>query len=243
MNEALKLFSLNIERGKHYDRWIPFVQKNDFDVICLQEVYKSDIAMFEERLGCQMYFAPMGNIFRDSSDKEEVVGVAMGFFIDHKKPLFDYYTDPYNPADFFGGPKSFQICPRVLLCGLCIKNGKDFFISTTHFTWTPDGHMNDCQKKDLRSFLRMLENYDDIVFCGDMNAPRGRITFDTIAKKYIDHIPKHYTTSIDSGLHLAGDLQLMVDALFSTPDYIAENVELVSGLSDHMGIVADIYHQ
>ena len=246
MSEPLKLFSLNIELNRHYDRWIPFVQKNNFDVICLQEVYKSDLKMFEEKLGCQMYFAPMENIIKENTDQKDEYGLAIGFSIEHEEPQFDYYTQPYDPESTAPEIGDFWIYTRTLFHGLCNKDGQDFYIGTTHFTWTPDGDSNEEQARDLESFLKLVDTFKSIIFCGDMNAPRGRLTFDTIAQKYQDHIPTKYITSLDLELRdkpVVPDPNLMVDALFSTDDYRTENVELVSGLSDHMGIIADIYRK
>lgn len=79
------------------------------------------------------------------------------------------------------------------------------------------------------------------MLAGDFNAPRGGESFSAIAARYRDNIPPNYQTSIYAPLHRSGqDLELMVDGLFTTPGYRAENVELTSGMSDHYAIVADI---
>lgn len=244
MSNPLKLLSLNIERGKHYDRWIPFVQENNFDVICLQEVYKSDLGHIQSKIGGDMYFAPMANSIHDDTLEHDVIGVAMFVYVDHDSVDVKYYAGTYNATEDSIPPKQLKECPRVLLHLVCTKDGSDFHVGTTHFTWTFNGEINALQKKDLKSFLETLKQYDDMLFCGDMNAPRGRECFDTIAQIYIDHIPMHYVRSLDLDMRdkpVVPDPNLMVDALFSTQHYRTENVELVSGLSDHMGIVADVY--
>jgi hypothetical protein len=96
------------------------------------------------------------------------------------------------------------------------------------------------QMNDLGRLLDIFANLKDFVFSADLNAPRGLLVFDTIAKKYKDNIPKEYDTSIDQNLHRVKGLKLMVDGLFSTSTYKASNVKLVDGLSDHMAIVAEI---
>ena len=119
-------------------------------------------------------------------------------------------------------------------------DGQIFSISTTHFTWTPDGDANEYQRKDLENLMKILDGYKSFVLAGDFNAPRGREIFSAIAAKYKDNIPLEYVSSIDSNLHRAPGLKLMVDGLFSTPDYKVEDAELVCGVSDHCAIVAKI---
>jgi endonuclease/exonuclease/phosphatase family metal-dependent hydrolase len=78
------------------------------------------------------------------------------------------------------------------------------------------------------------------VLTGDFNAPRGGPIFSELAKVWNDQIPATAKTSIDPQLHRAGSLQLMVDGLFTTSDFHAEDVALHTGLSDHQGITARI---
>ncbi len=73
-----------------------------------------------------------------------------------------------------------------------------------------------------------------------------------IAAKYKDNIPAEYVWSLDMGLHRAanGGLQegaaaqglpgLMVDGLFSTPEYTISDVRMHDGISDHCAIVAQV---
>jgi hypothetical protein len=77
--------------------------------------------------------------------------------------------------------------------------------------------------------------------CGDFNAPRGRLIFDRIATKYKDNIPPYVTTTIDKNIHHAGDLQLVVDGLFSTSKYEVRSVQVLDGLSDHCAIIGEVF--
>ncbi len=88
--------------------------------------------------------------------------------------------------------------------------------------------------------MGLLDAEEGFVLCGDFNAPRGGEIFSELAARYRDNIPAQYTTSIDASLHRAGDLQLMVDGIFTTPEYQASSVLLHSGVSDHYAVTADI---
>jgi hypothetical protein len=68
------------------------------------------------------------------------------------------------------------------------------------------------------------------------NFPLGGELFAILARHLKDKIPAHYATSIDPNLHGAGPLQMMTDAMFSTPRYAVWDVELHSGVSDHCAV-------
>jgi endonuclease/exonuclease/phosphatase family metal-dependent hydrolase len=101
------------------------------------------------------------------------------------------------------------------------------------------GDVTEKQTQDLKALLAILEKIPEFVLTGDFNAPRGRETGDTIAAKYKDNIPEHYTSSIDP-MHRAGELPYVVDGIFTTPQYLASNVELHLGVSDHKAVTATI---
>ena len=130
---------------------------------------------------------------------------------------------------------------RVFFHADVIKNSERFTIGTTHFTWNADGKADNYQRKDLKALFAILNDFPEIVFCGDLNTPRGGEIFNTIAKRYKDNIPEKYKTSIDSNFHQAGHLMCMVDALFSTFHFNIKNVKLVSGLSDHYAVIANVF--
>jgi endonuclease/exonuclease/phosphatase family metal-dependent hydrolase len=129
------------------------------------------------------------------------------------------------------------------------KDDIPYRIATTHFTWSEKGRATDTQREHLHSLLSALETEKELVLCGDFNMPRGGELFSTLAERYKDTIPPEYVTSIDVSLHRnrlddPEELsQKMVDGLFTTPEYLAQNVRLVSGLSDHMAITATILIQ
>lgn len=88
--------------------------------------------------------------------------------------------------------------------------------------------------------LKFLSEIPEFILCGDFNAPRGGIIFDTIASKYKDNIPSEINTTIDKNLHKAGDLKLVVDGLFTTPSYQITSIKIIDSLSDHCAILANI---
>lgn len=240
---SLSLVSVNVERSKHLDLILPFLERQAADVVCIQEICERDIPKFEFVLGKILAYAPLTvhpNHERAEVDQNDPVleGIAMFSRLSVVKTAVTYYVGsedgarnkpPHRVADDL----PFMVCDIE-------KERAIFRIGTLHFTWTPNGEANDMQRAHLSALLPVLEATGEMVFCGDLNAPRGKEIFGEFAKRYKDNIPEHHSTSIDGSLHRAGQLPYMVDGLFSTPVYRVSGVELVPGVSDHCAIVATV---
>ena len=119
--------------------------------------------------------------------------------------------------------------------------GEIYQIATTHFTWSGEGKISDLQKEHFSKLKSFLADYPELVFSGDLNTPRGQQIYDALAKIYKDNIPKKIDTTVDKNIHKAKkDIRLVIDALFTSPDYKASKVKVVDGVSDHKAIVAEI---
>ena len=242
----IKLVSVNIERSKHLECVLPFLEKENADVVCVQELMEYDIPALENATASPCFFTPTSHHPAEGKQGLEGLGIFSSAPLKHSEVFF--YVGNGLPEREFDDT---DIHTKHDTQGHAVvhidinKNGTTFRIANTHFTWTPNGDADDYQREDVKKFLAALEPLGEFVLCGDFNAPRiiegnpGEI-FSAIAAKYTDNIPAHYTTSIDKDLHRAGDLQLMVDGLFSTPTYRVSNVELRGGISDHMAIIAQV---
>jgi len=242
----IKLVSVNIEGDKHLDLVEAFLHKEQPDVVCLQEVFKSDFLKLEEKLEMTGIFKSMGKYGLEPERGDFDIGVG----------ILSHLPFEYTDAVYYSGKEDSvhnvivridedpQKYYKVLVYGRVKKGEEEFTIGTTHFTWTPNGKVDDTQRRDLTKLLEVLQGIPQIVFCGDFNAPRGREIFDTISQHYTDNIPQEYTTSIDLNLHRAGEelrgKPRMIDGLFSTSQYHVQNVRLQDGVSDHLAIVAEI---
>ena len=231
----LSLVSVNIEGDRHLDRVLPFLAERAPDVVCVQELFEKDVPHFESAIGSGV-FVPM------TRHRPTLQGIGIFSVFLGRSQSFHYAGGSEDLVNFdtTSMEARHRTQRRVLLTAEITKDGVLFKIGTTHFTWTPDGEADEYQRADLAGLFTSLEHEDEIVFCGDFNAPRGKEIFSAIAARYHDNIPPHYTTSLDSALHRAGPLPYMVDGLFSTPGYAVTNVELVCDVSDHCAIVADI---
>jgi len=241
MPAALSLISLNIEFDRHLEAVTAFLTEKKPDIVCLQELREENVVQFEAALGYKSFFVPMTIDAADSGDKVRGIGIFSRYPLE--KCEAEYYSGSVGRLVTFdkSTPEAMERTENFVLA-LCTveKEGVQYCVGTTHFTWSPDGEANEYQRRDVQKLLELLRAQGELVFCGDFNAPRGGEIFSALAARYKDNIPEKYTTSIDGTIHRAGPLELMVDGLFSTKGYECSNVELVCGLSDHCAITATI---
>ncbi len=199
--------------------------------------------MFRNELGMECLFEPMleiPTIMDDLSSSHTYFGLGILTnlpIIGHRADWYD--GDKRTVPAFSRDPITGSIITNKLLLSAEISyNGVAYTFANTHFTWSNDGAVTDRQRESLKKLLEILNTLPEFVLAGDFNAPRGREIFTAIAEKYRDNIPLNYLTSIDKNLHRAGDLGLMVDGLFSTPEYEITDVKLSDGVSDHMAVTA-----
>ena len=226
-SEVMKLISLNIERDKHLERWLPFLHAERPDVVCLQEVQKPVFDRVCAEFGWHGLYASMMEV--------EQQGIAI--FSRHplreiEQTVYTAFTEDYPEKH----PARSQRPMETLLVAEVL--GKT--IATTHFTWEPNGGVSEAQRVNLPRLMKLIDAYPSIIFCGDFNAPRGQEIFDAIAARYQDTVPEEIHSTIDPNLHRAGPLELVVDGIFASHDIAVEKARVVSGLSDHCGLVLDL---
>jgi endonuclease/exonuclease/phosphatase family metal-dependent hydrolase len=235
--DYLKVISVNIERDLHLDRLIPFLKEHQPDIVLMQEVFEKDIAFLEKATGMHSSFAVL-NSFKNMENSN--LGLLSLSVLPTKTYSIYYRGNSSEPPIIEIGKNQGALIARAILVTEFTKDNHRYCVINTHFTWTPDGRASEKQYVDLDKMMNHLEEIPEFIMGGDFNAPRGRVIFDKIAKKYKDNIPKNITTTIDKDLHKAGDLQLVVDSIFTTPIYHVDSLEVISGVSDHCAIVATI---
>lgn len=240
---SIKLLSLNIEGDKHLELVEELIRENQPDVICLQEVYALDVERLSFVLpNLSAQYLPI--VSYDEPNRYDIAPRGQwGLLVLTKQEPLKVWQQAYKgdlediPSFTDGQPNSAN---RAIL-GVQIKNSDQTLnIFTTHFTWTGNGKPSPEQFIDLEQMLEFLEDKPTHVLCGDFNAPRGEAVFDQLAGVYTDNIPLDVKTTIDGQFHYAGDLQLVVDGLFSSPEYDVTAVQVVGGVSDHKAILAQL---
>lgn len=236
---TLKIISLNIELDRHFDRIIPFFEQQQPDVILLQEVLEKDIFFLEKSTDMESVYCTQNILGLKHGD------FMLGMLTLSKLPITQHTMQYYRrdssnfPSRRLEGEP--ELTTRALSITKIAKEQQPFFLVNTHFTWSPNAKPNKDQQIDLPIMCQQLNELPEFILCGDFNAPRGTLIFDTLASQYHDNIPTQITTTIDKNLHKAGDLSIVVDGLFTTPHYQTEDVQIVDGLSDHCAIVATVH--
>lgn len=233
----LKLISLNVERSLHLDTILPFLEQEQADIVCLMEVSKVDLPRYEHATKAQAHFFPMttvspGNTFMP--DGKGLQGLALLTKLPHEIRHAYYIGDGSAPE--FG---AYNAEDRVVAIAKVTKDEKQFVIGTTHFTWTPNGDANEDQWNAFTALMRILDEYHELILCGDFNAPRGREMFTAFTERFTDNLPKEVASTLDPKFHRKPEIRLAVDTIFSRGPYTI-TVRVVDGLSDHKGLVAMI---
>ncbi len=243
MPTSFSFVSCNIEGHRHLEeRLIPFLQRVSPDIVSLQEVFAADMPRLSQVLNMPGFFVPMANITQQTVHHEPLGEWGLAQFsrvpiVAHSSVCY-VGTSQVLPTFTPTNPNSMN---RVLSWLVLNDGQQELVVATTHFTWSKNGSTSEEQLENLVALEKALdEHFQQGIFSGDFNAPRGDKVFSRLAERFKDNIPPQYTTSIDPELHKAGPLPLMVDGLFSTPEYELTNVELVSGVSDHQAIVATL---
>lgn len=250
----LKIISLNIEGSRHLEsRILPFLQQEQPDVICLQEVYKTDLPLFE-KIGLTGHFQPMANIDKLAPFWPEARG-EMGLFLGVKLPLkiknhkFELYSGEAGKIPNFSEHQGHNFWNRYLgwiqleIDGETSLNPEVFTIATTHFTYAVGGQVTSLQRQDFAKLLRLAKKLPPHLLMGDFNTPRGKELWSQLTQEhgYQDHTPPTAKTTIDNDLHRAeNEINFVVDGFFSQLEespYQVSAVKLVSGVSDHQAVV------
>ena len=242
-NDYMKFLSINIEGDKHIPRVVEFINSENPDVVCIQEVIADSVPKLEEELGMKSVFAPMvyGLIMTDPRlagiaifSKLSLENIKKNYYVGSEDRLEHLNRDSITSSEFH------KMINRVVLSADLTVQGVTYTVATTHFTWTPDGMPTDYQLADADKLIEALQPLGELVLAGDFNAPRGLETWSKFTAFLKDNIPEEYDHSLDWNVHRKPGLKFMVDGLFTTPTYIAKDVQLLGNISDHFAILATI---
>src|SRR3990167_2102131 len=231
----LKIISLNIEMDRHIDRIVYFFKVEQPDVVLLQEVLDKDRSTFEQALEMKGFYIAQ-NILRSNQGESSI-----GLLTLSKVPILQHDTVFYkgnNTHLLRVNISESKKIARAFLVTEVTKDRQHYCLVNIHFTWSHNAEPTEEQHKDLDALLPLLFKIPEFILCGDFNAPRGTAIFDKLASRYKDNIPNNVTTTIDKQWHRGGDLNIVVDGVFSTEKYQVEGVRVVDNVSDHCAVVA-----
>lgn len=243
----MKLINLNIETDLHYDLVFDFLRAEDPDVITLQEATKHSQTVLEEA-GYFVSYVPRlkkMSVTGEITDGELIATRTPHTLTDHL-----YYDHGKGELQFEDEADRRQTNQEGLLVAEFEIEEQHFVLATTHFTWTPRGETAcEDQKTDMEAFLSFTTTLPPHILTGDFNIPRHHNElYEVLRKTYTDAIPEEYASSMDREIHKHGNnpkLQklfddFMVDYIFVQPPYVATDVRLQFGVSDHAAVIAYI---
>jgi endonuclease/exonuclease/phosphatase family metal-dependent hydrolase len=222
------------------------LEREQPDCVCLQEMPEQFIGELQA-LGYFVTFAPM-----TVEEKEEIYlwGVGMATKVPVPVRAVRYFGNTTGTAVHQSRQdETNSVSYRYLMAEVPTEGGV-IPVATTHLLVTPDGKENDEQNRCVEALLGVVLDEANHVFCGDFNMPRGyNANYERFLEHYVDAIPKDHTSSLDRTLHRMGDNPnlnapifdaYMVDYIFTQRPYVAKNVRLEFGVSDHAAVIADI---
>lgn len=234
---ALKLLTLNIENSRHRASARETIVEHLPDIVCLQEVIEADCAYLASSEGYTAKYAASGH-FSGEPAPERNWGMVVLTRVPVQRQTLRFYSGDSRLREL----REPNDARRILLVTELEHEGRPYRIVTTHFTWTGNAAISDEQRADFTRMKALLSEYPDYVLCGDFNAPRGREMFGKFVDelRVIDHLPAEIDSTLDPRFHRLGDLRLVVDTVFSTPQYQVSDVRVLDGISDHKGILASV---
>lgn len=243
--KSLKLLTLNIEGSKHLDKILAFLAKIRPDAVLVQEVFEGDLQSFSNVLGSPSYFSPLCSLSL-SGLKADLDNWGIAIFT--RGSLINFSENYYKGNKDIAALPNLDNHPadaRSLLQVVVERGHERFSLATTHFTWVKGLEVSDEQQEDFRRMLLIIDQSetiqkDGLVLGGDFNSPRGSKLFDTLVDRFKDNVPSDVVTTLDRTPDRPNPFQAVIDGLFTSSHYTASDVEVIGGLSDHRGIVAQI---
>lgn len=237
---AVSIATLNIEGHHHLDRFLPVLRNQHLDVVCLQEVFASDVEQIAKVLEMESMFVPIMRV--ETENKYNISplgewGVALFTTLPHSEFVTERYRGTGSMVPVFSENPNDPW--RVLLSTTVEKGTQKVTVATTHFTWSKEGITSDEQRQDFAELKKLTDAYKELVLCGDFNAPRGRELWSLFAQDFTDGLPPEITSTLDPLLHYAAPLDLVVDGFF-VRGYQCGQVQVFPGVSDHLAIVGEI---
>jgi endonuclease/exonuclease/phosphatase family metal-dependent hydrolase len=246
----LKILSINLWNGGYfYDNIIAFIQKEYFDVICMQEVF-SDLEIQGEKhyhtldqylsiLPYQYHtFAPAITTIKPEGKYQS------GNAILSKIPLQEHETiffDPYSEINE-DEMKDFSSIGRNLQHVSIEVSEKRLDIFNTQGIWGFDDRDNEKRSRMSHSIIQALDGYQNAIVTGDFNVGQDTQAISQIEQILVNPFKGQMTTSFNLNIKKGGGFATsVVDYFFVSPSIkIVHSYSPNEELSDHLTLVVEL---
>lgn len=254
---TISFLQLNSNADNFWDRLIPFLSKQTFDVIQLQEVTgketvcgnfhsKRDVFIELQKLLEETYNGELSITQRFTSSHTSYFGNATfykkSFSMKDHHEFTLYHETEYYPSD----AKNFAGVGRKLLHLKLERDGKEISFLNTHFAWGPtpiEKHYQTEQGDRLAHYLKIVKK--PFIFSGDLNLTADQPTIQNLGRLAINLTEKNNIhNTLNPRLHQVKHLfpkGLAVDYIFTSDDIKVKNFKVLEeDISDHFGLTAEL---
>jgi endonuclease/exonuclease/phosphatase family metal-dependent hydrolase len=248
----IKILQLNILKGRYIDEIVSFVNKNNFDILCLQEVANGKHSF--KNVDCfnvlKQNLIISGIIHHDitiPNDSQSSLGNAIFYsnkitILNKKAILFDKYPSQIKIEDV-----QWDKTPKSII-GLTYKtNNRIFEIITTHLAWSDkpiDTEDKIIQGNQLIDYIKGLNT--PFILTGDFNVDQKSCVI-----QKLNHLARNLTlehnitNTLNPRTHRIKELfppGLACDFIFTSKSLPVIDFKLIDSLdlSDHYGLMVEV---
>lgn len=243
----LKLLQLNILFGKFIDKITDFIKREDFDIICMQEVAGGNIAF--RKIDNFKYLKESlrdyeGVLVSDTSKDNDYYGNAIFF----KKTLLLLSKEAFFLSGITSHVDFSTIPPRkVPRNAVIIKleiGGLKFYVISTHLAWGPTPFDEDYKIEQANRLISKIKKLGtkNIILTGDFNLVKETEIIKKFSKLLNNLTAKNQIAyTLNPKIHRLGEEvikeKLTVDYIFAGEKIKVLDFQLVTdNLSDHYGL-------
>ncbi|RYG59769.1 MAG: endonuclease/exonuclease/phosphatase family protein [Alphaproteobacteria bacterium] len=229
----LKILQCNVWAFKAHngDNFLNLIKRMQPHVVCVQELRQQDISA-------------LANAMDIAEDRYVTVPEQFCFDAELHSGIFSRLPLTHVRTCGHDGKSVLPVSDTLnqnLACATVQQaDGTGYRFVTAHMGWTPEGEVTPAQVQSVHRLVQTLKQEEadqgNVVFMGDLNAPRGRPAFDLIGCTFTDHIPTWCDNSLDPSHPAAHKPQRMVDGVFTSRHLQVQNVQLHADVSDHQAV-------
>ena len=172
----MKIVSLNVEYGKHFDKTRAFLTDAKADVYCFQEMPRPHFEELGRELGYYGCYKERSKVIIDWLQHLEQP-VSEGIAILSRNPMIDCESFDLHELQREHMPERYPQVGSIIWGAQMAKTeieGDEFTIFTVHLPVSSrSSEILDDQREALQKFLAVVNQYDEVVISGDINSPRG----------------------------------------------------------------------
>jgi endonuclease/exonuclease/phosphatase family metal-dependent hydrolase len=253
---TIKFLQLNIWLGKYLDRVISYIKKNNFDIVCLQEVAGGEFNhdqrnCFNDLVRKTGMEGQLAIYINKSGDISSYIGNVVLYKREYKMQVnhviwMKRYAEISNPA-IISTRKFAPLVPRSALAILLEKNHQHVMVIDAHLAWGPTPDDAVYKKNQAKKLYHWMKTHVRMPFilAGDFNLnPHTKIVTDFSRLGMNLTIKHNITNTLNPRIHYAKHLfpsGIPVDYVITDKKIRVDKffVEEVADLSDHFGLVAE----